>query len=134
MTILAVVLLLFGTRSVADMPATILDLYHGDTLRVEASPWPGKTVHTLVRIRGIAAARPGAGCRTAGVPADGGDLSLAGRTVMLRDLEQDGDSGRMRATMILTDGRNLADVLVTAGLARRAGGAGQPWKCAGTRD
>ena len=132
MTVLAVVLLLFGAQSAADMPATILDLYHGDTLRVEASPWPGKTVHTLVRIRGVAAAGPGAGCRTAGMAADrGGDIGrLAGRTIMLHDLEQDGDGGRMRATMILPDGRDLADVLVTAGLAHPAGGARPPSGCA----
>lgn len=35
------------------VPATVVSVYDGDTFTVEARPWPGMTLRTSVRVRGV---------------------------------------------------------------------------------
>ncbi|MDP9839239.1 endonuclease YncB(thermonuclease family) [Neorhizobium huautlense] len=111
--------------------ATILRIVDGDTLLVEARPWPQQRMEVYVRIRGIDAPEMKSGCpgvRLAGVDARNAleELTAASRKIQLVHISGDKYFGRIVADVILPDGKNVADDLLVAGLVRVYSGGRKP--------
>ena len=71
------------------VPAAVVSVYDGDTLTVDASPWPGFTVRTSVRIDGIDTPEIRGKCdaeKALAVQARDRLRALAGSTVQLTDI------------------------------------------------
>jgi len=85
----------------------MLRVIDGDTLLVEARPWPQQTMEVYVRIRGIDAPEMHSGCAKARHP----DHPRS----TLRRLLADKYFGRILANVTLSDGRNPAQYLSGGG-------------------
>ena len=109
------------------VPAEVVKVVDGDTLKVKARIWLGQVVETDVRIARIDAPeslRPR--CereRALGEEARARLAQLvAGGDVTLRDVQNDKYGGRVRAEVETVWGENVADLMLTSGLARTYGG------------
>jgi endonuclease YncB( thermonuclease family) len=103
--------------------AEIVKVIDGDTVLVEAMPWPDHKVSTYVRLRGIDAPELRSKCptfRKAALKARSELSSLleGHHTVQLTAISGDKFFGRVVADLTLTDGRRPAEQLLSAGLAR----------------
>lgn len=114
--------------------ADVIRVVDGDTLDVSARIWPGQTVRTRIRVAGIDTPEMNGPCQEERAAAAAAAeetrrfVEGPGGVVRLKDVRPGKYAGRMVATVLLTDGRDLADVLVTAGLARPyRGGTRVPW-------
>lgn len=131
-TVLSILLLLTTAFSAAasardEIPgpvdAEILRVIDGDTLLVEAMPWPQQKVEVYVRIRGIDTPETRSKCmgeRQAGQAARRALEALAegaGVAVRLSRISGDKYFGRVVADVTLSDGVQAADHLLLAGLA-----------------
>lgn len=115
------------------VPAEILDVIDGDTLAVRALIWPGHSVETRVRLRGVDTPetyRPGcerereagraasaftqAWIEAALAPDAGADLNPP--EVSLHEIDLGSFAGRVVASVRRADGADLADDLIAAGL------------------
>jgi endonuclease YncB( thermonuclease family) len=101
--------------------AEILRVIDGDTILVEARPWPQQRVEVYVRIRGIDAPELKSKCNS--VRQAGGDarqaleaLTAASATIQLVNITGDKYFGRIVADVVLPDGRNAGSDLLLAGL------------------
>jgi endonuclease YncB( thermonuclease family) len=101
--------------------AEILRVIDGDTILVEARPWPQQTVEVYVRIRGIDAPELKSKCSS--VRQAGGDarqaleaLTQASGTIQLVNISGDKYFGRIVADVVLPDGRSAGSDLLLAGL------------------
>jgi micrococcal nuclease len=111
--------------------AEILRVIDGDTLLVEAQPWPQQKMEVYVRIRGIDAPELKSKCeasRLAGVDARHALEALATQSnhIQLTRISGDKYFGRIVADVILSDGKNVADDLLVAGLVRIYDGGRKP--------
>lgn len=111
--------------------AEIIRVIDGDTLLVEAQPWPQQKMEVYVRIRGIDTAELKSRCekiRTAALGARQAmeELAAQSRRVELRRISGDKYFGRIIADVIFADGRSAADNLLLAGLARPYDGGRKP--------
>ncbi|MFN3363489.1 MAG: thermonuclease family protein [Allorhizobium sp.] len=102
--------------------AEVVKVIDGDTVLVEAMPWPDHKVSTYVRLRGIDAPELKSKCaafREAALKAKSELTSLVnGRvTVQLTAISGDKYFGRVVADLTLADGSRPADRLLAAGLA-----------------
>lgn len=102
--------------------AEIIKVIDGDTVLVEAMPWPDHRVSTYVRLRGIDAPELRSKCpdfREAALRAKSELTSLLDGhlTVQLTAISGDKYFGRVVADLSLQDGTRPADRLLTAGLA-----------------
>jgi len=102
--------------------ADILRIVDGDTILVQARPWPQQTVEVLVRIRGIDAPEIRARCATIRAAAGAARAHLAqllptSGTVFLTNVSGDKYFGRVVADVLLEDGSNPAQEMIAAGLA-----------------
>lgn len=102
--------------------AEVIRVIDGDTLLVEARPWPQQKVEVYVRIRGIDTAElrsPCASEREAGEAArtELERLAASSPTVLLNRISGDKYFGRVIADVTLADGQLPADHLLLAGLA-----------------
>lgn len=106
------------------VPATVLRVIDGDTLEVDARPWPGVTIRTLVRIRGIDTPELNGRCvqeRTAATAARDALLRLThGATVTLSEVTPDKYGGRVVAH-VRVSGEDLGARLQRDGHARPYG-------------
>ncbi len=111
--------------------ADVVSVYDGDTLTVDAHPWPQITVRTSVRVAGIDAPEIRGKCdseKAIAREARGLARETVGASVYLRDVELGKYAGRVIADVFTEDGRRLADVLIEAGLARvYDGGEREGW-------
>jgi endonuclease YncB( thermonuclease family) len=133
-------ILAVGSAGAADLatarfptPATLVSVYDGDTLTVDAHPWPGVTIRARIRLLSIDAPELRGRCareRAMAVRARDRLAELAGPpgTVLeLRGLKPDKYAGRYDAA-VLRAGADLAERLVEEGLARPYdGGRREPW-------
>ena len=101
--------------------AEILRVIDGDTILVEARPWPQQRVEVYVRIRGIDAPELKSKCNS--VRQAGGDarqaleaLTKASATIELVNITGDKYFGRIVADVVLPDGRSAGSDLLLAGL------------------
>ena len=111
--------------------AQILRVIDGDTLLVEAHPWPQQRVEVYVRLRGIDTPELRSACpgeRDAAQLARQTltDMAGEGTTVWLRNIAGDKYFGRIVADVMLPDGRNPAEALKIAGLAVAYEGGKKP--------
>lgn len=133
----ALVLLAFRPSAAGELlpgpvPAEVMEVIDGDTVRVRAHIWLGQAVETAVRLSGINAPELRGECeverRLARKAKDFLSRRLAGHTVRLRDITYDKYGGRVVARIDDSEGRNLGEELVAAGLARLYdGGKRRPW-------
>ncbi len=103
----------------------------GDTLLVEATPWPQQTMEVYVRIRGIDAPEMHSSCadvRRAGIDARHAleELTAGSPHVRLMNIEGDKYFGRIVANVVLSDGRNPAEDMLAEGYAREYDGGRKP--------
>ncbi len=102
--------------------AEVVKVIDGDTVLVEAMPWPDHKVSTYVRLRGIDAPELRSKCpafRQAALEAKSELTSLMDGhlTVQLTAISGDKYFGRVVADLTLADGSRPADRLLAAGLA-----------------
>ncbi len=137
--LLALVLLLIDSNRVeageqlgGPIPAEIVEVIDGDTLRVAARVWLDQNVEVLVRIRGIDAPERYGDCPEERAAAAAATLALgaavAGPLVTIVDIERDKYFGRVVADVIAADGASVGTVMLASGRVRPYdGGARQPW-------
>ncbi|CDZ31031.1 thermonuclease family protein [Neorhizobium galegae] len=111
--------------------AEILRVIDGDTLLVEAQPWPQQKMEVYVRIRGIDAPELKSKCerlREAGLDARRAleALTAQSRKIQLTHISGDKYFGRIVADVVLSDGRNARDDLLLAGLVQSYDGGRKP--------
>ncbi|MBW6424523.1 thermonuclease family protein [Rhizobium sp. XQZ8] len=111
--------------------AEILRVVDGDTVLVEAQPWPQQKMEVYVRIRGIDAPELKSKCariRDAGLDARHALEALTANSPKIQLTHITGDKyyGRIVANIILSDGRSAADNLLMAGLVQSYDGGRKP--------
>lgn len=117
--------------------AQILRVVDGDTILVEAQPWPQQKMEVYVRIRGIDAPELKSKCmaiRAAGLDAQHALEALLADSNRIKLTRITGDKyfGRIVANVILSDGRSVADDLLVAGLVRVYDGRRKPREICGS--
>jgi len=111
--------------------ATIVRVVDGDTLLVDATPWPQQTIEVYVRLRGIDAPELHARCMAVREAAERAQSALeemieADRPIQLSHISGDKYFGRILADVTLSNGRNPAQDLLAAGYARAYDGGRKP--------
>jgi endonuclease YncB( thermonuclease family) len=104
------------------IPAEIVEVIDGDTVKLRAHIWLGQEVETAVRLAGINAPELRGDCdaerRLAAAARDYLVTLLAGGAVSLRDIAYDKYGGRVVAQVSDATGRDLGTALIAAGYAR----------------
>jgi endonuclease YncB( thermonuclease family) len=140
---IAVILSVFTTEATArdeisgPVSAEIIRVVDGDTLLVEARPWPQQKMEVYVRIRGIDAPELKSKCealRAAGQDARHALETMAAQSARIQLTRISGDKyfGRIVADVILSDGHSVADGLLLAGLVRSYDGGRKPRETCGS--
>jgi endonuclease YncB( thermonuclease family) len=111
--------------------AEILRVIDGDTLLVEAQPWPQQKMEVYVRIRGIDAPELKSKCdriREAGLDARQAleALTARSRKIQLTHIFGDKYFGRIVADVVLSGGRSAGHDLLLAGLVQTYDGGRKP--------
>ncbi|UJW75452.1 thermonuclease family protein [Rhizobium sp. SL42] len=111
--------------------AQVVRVIDGDTILVEAMPWPDHRISTYVRLRGIDAPELKSRCpafrEAAREAQDQLTEFMSGQEqVSLTDISGDKYFGRVVAKLILADGRSAADLLLEAGLVEPYAGRTKP--------
>ena len=110
------------------VPATVLDVVDGDTITVRARIWLGQAIETRVRLAGIDTPELRGRCdeeRALAVRArEALQAYLSGHQVTLTDIRHGTYAGRVVARVSAGDRPDIAESLLTAGLARSYGGRG----------
>lgn len=119
-------------RLAGPVPAEIVEVIDGDTVKVRAHIWLGQAIETSVRLDGINTPELRGGCdeerRLAARARDYLMQLLQGGAVSLRDVRYDKYGGRVVARVDDDAGRDLGAALIAAGLARPYdGGKRRPW-------
>ena len=113
--------------------ATVDRVVDGDTFAVTVRIWLGQDVHVLVRVRGIDTPELRGRCadekRQARRAASNAAEVLGEGAVTLTRIEGDKYSGRVLADVLLSDGRDLAAVMLATGTARRYDGSARKGWC-----
>ena len=135
--IVALVLLALPFLALADtgtipgpIVVDVVQVIDGDTIEVNAHPWPGMTVRVLVRLNTIDAPEIAGKCpeeKALAIRARDRLKALAGSTVQLVDVRR-GRIPRRAIARVLVDGKPVGSILVAEGLAREYdGGAREGW-------
>lgn len=107
-------------------PADLLRVIDGDTLEAQVHVWPGMTITTRVRLRGIDAPELRARCGREQVAAQAARDALAKLTadgrLLVSQIGPDKYGGRVVAAVATARGEDVAAALLQAGLVRRYGG------------
>lgn len=114
------------------VPAQVVGVVDGDTIRVTAHIWLDQRLETLVRLAGVDAPELRGHCEEERFLAAEARDFLAGRIVgtdvSLAEVEYGKFAGRVVARVITADGEDLGESLLRAGLARPYdGGARASW-------
>ncbi len=134
--LIAVLLALPATVQAADaipgpIVATVVSVYDGDTLTVNAYPWPGMTIRTAVRINGIDTPEIRGLCdaeKELAKRARDYVRATVGDHVQLTNITLGKYAGRVIADVLLADGRSLTALLIAEGLGREYhGGRREGW-------
>lgn len=116
--------LCFSADAVAEplegpVPADVIRVIDGDTIRVRVRVWLDQTVDVSARLVGIDAPElNGADCqaeRTRGRRARDAAVTMAGAALILRNIEHDKFAGRVVAEALSIDGVSLSDALLSQG-------------------
>jgi endonuclease YncB( thermonuclease family) len=111
--------------------AEIVRVIDGDTILVDASPWPQQTIEVYVRLRGIDAPELHSPCPAVRREAERAQAALeeimpATGEVQLTSISGDKYFGRILADVTTADGRNPAETLLSAGYAVSYHGGRKP--------
>jgi micrococcal nuclease len=111
--------------------AEIVRVIDGDTILVDASPWPQQTIEVYVRLRGIDAPELHSKCPAVREEAQRAQAALEGimpasGEVQLTRISGDKYFGRILADVTTPDGRNPAELLLSAGYAMSYNGGRKP--------
>ena len=106
----------------APVRAEVVRVVDGDTILVEARPWPGHIIETYVRVRGVDTPELRSSC---GAERDAANTAKAfvvskvgvGDTVRLRHISGDKYFGRVVADVTLPGEDDLATLLLVGGYA-----------------
>ena len=104
-----------------EVPARVVSVYDGDTVRVEAAMWPGMTWKGSVRVDGVDTPEIRGKCEAEKVKARAArDFVRAriGKRVVLVDVRKGKYAGRVVAGIRLKDGSDLTDLLIRQGHGR----------------
>jgi endonuclease YncB( thermonuclease family) len=108
------------------VPAQVVRVIDGDTLRVQALIWIGQQVEINVRLDGVDAPELSGACgRERALARQARDLvdsKIRGGAVVLRHIRHGKFAGRVVASVETPDGEDLAALLHDAGLALPYGG------------
>ena len=111
--------------------ADVVSIYDGDTLTVDAHPWPQVTIRVSVRVDGVDTPELRGQCgaeKAQAIAARDFVRETVGSHVTLSDVRLGKYAGRVVAVVFLEDGLSLADVLIAAGLGRHyEGGKREGW-------
>ncbi len=100
--------------------ADVIQVTDGDTIKVTAHPWPGMSIQTSVRIRGIDTPELRGKCQREKIRAKEARAltqSFVGTHVRLHNILPDKYGGRVVADVYVAD-QSLAHFLLDSGLAR----------------
>ena len=111
-----------GSEIAGPVEAEVLRVIDGDTLLVEARPWPQQKVEVYVRIRGIDTPELRSSCPSERQAGEAARLALESLTehaasLQLSRISGDKYFGRVVADVTVPGGGNVADYLLLAGLA-----------------
>ena len=114
--------------------AEVIRVIDGDTILVAAKPWPQQTMEVYVRLRGIDAPELRSACsatRDAGRQARDAlaSLTVGQGPIQLTHISGDKYFGRVVADMHLSDGRNPAQEMLSAGYVTPYDGGRKPKTC-----
>lgn len=114
------------------VPAVLVRVVDGDTIRIEALVWIDLRVEVLVRIRGIDAPELNGTCPEERAQAEAATAALATAAAdgpfRLLEIDDDKYFGRVVADVETASGVSLAAWMLATGLVRPYdGGARQPW-------
>lgn len=101
--------------------AELLSVIDGDTILVNAQPWPQHTIAVLVRIRGIDAPEMKSKCETsrrAALRAKQALAHFADGRIRLTNISGDKYFGRIVADVTVDDNTDIASAMIGSGLAR----------------
>ncbi len=120
------------------IPAQVVRVIDGDTIRVRAHIWLGQEVETNVRLAGVDTAEMRSHCDYERDMAHRAtqfvEAALSDPSVTLLDIDYDKYGRRVVAHIRTATGQDLSEALMTAQLARRYnGGHKQKW-CTGEPD
>jgi len=122
-----------GAHLPGPVPARVVDVIDGDSLRVRALIWVGQELETVVRLAGVDAPELRGKCaseREAAVRARSRLTLLVGDgQVRLRDVRFDKYGGRVLASVESSRGEDMASRMVGDGLVRRYDGAARSSWC-----
>lgn len=113
-------------------PLEVVRVIDGDTFEARVNVWPGMTITTKVRLRGIDAAEMRAHCEDERLQAvaarDALSRMLADGAVGIWNVGQDKYGGRVDADVSTRSTSDVATALLDAGLVRRySGGRRESW-------
>jgi len=112
--------------------ASVVNVYDGDTLTVDARPWPLITLRVSVRVHGIDTPEIRGQCASEiehAQRAKDRTQSLVGTQVILSQIFLGKYAGRVVAHVANSDGIDVAQALITEGLARSYDGGSRPTWC-----
>ena len=116
------------------VPARLVAVIDGDTIRVRARIWLDQEVETAIRLHGIDAPElTGASAAERALALDARDFVAAqagAGELALSDIVHDKFGGRVVARVRTSTGIDLAAALLAAGLARAYAGGARPSWCA----
>jgi endonuclease YncB( thermonuclease family) len=121
-----------GSEKIAGpVMAEIIRVIDGDTILVEATPWPQQRIEVYVRIRGIDTPEIKSKCPAVRRAAEEARLVLdemaaSSPHVLLTNISGDKYFGRIVADMLFEDGRNPAHEMMTGGFATGYDGGHKP--------
>lgn len=109
-----------GVEITGPVSAQVIRVIDGDTLLVDASPWPNHHVEVYVRLRGIDAPEIRSSCATVRSAAQRAQRALEemtgkGGTVALMRISGDKYFARVVADVIAKGGRNPANEMLSSG-------------------
>ena len=111
-----------GETLAGPIPADILQVIDGDSVRVRARIWPGQTVTVTVRLLGIDTPELRAKCASERTRAVAARACLAARlesgAIELRDIRFGKYSGRVLARISTSDGKDASALMLRSGYAR----------------
>lgn len=117
--------LAFASPTKSAISAKVIKIYDGDTIRVQAFPWPDFTPKKNIRIIGIDTPEKRSKCEAEKLAAKEAEEYLASiltDEVMLTNIDFGKYARRLLADVTTSDGVNIAEAMIEAGHARRYGG------------